>query len=111
MFGYTHKKIDQCDEQVQNLLDQWAKVPTVSSAQLPSSTKTRTTRHRNDPAYDIRGYLFEILGTDLTQVPGFQENSIQTIMGEVGTDMTKWATEKHFSSWLGLSPDPEKCPR
>ncbi len=29
---------------------------------------------------------------------------MQTIISEVGTDMSKWPTEQHFSSWLGLSP-------
>lgn len=26
------------------------------------------------------------------------------ILGEIGTDMRKWKSEKHFASWLGLAP-------
>ena len=29
----------------------------------------------------------------------------QTIVSEVGVDMSRWKTEKHFASWLGLCPD------
>ena len=29
----------------------------------------------------------------------------QTILSEVGLDMSRWKTEAHFSSWLGLCPD------
>ena len=29
----------------------------------------------------------------------------QTIISEVGVDMTRWKTEAHFASWLGLCPD------
>jgi transposase len=27
-----------------------------------------------------------------------------TVVGEIGTDMTRWKTVKHFTSWLGLCP-------
>jgi transposase len=26
------------------------------------------------------------------------------LLAETGSDLTKWPTEKHFTSWLGLSP-------
>ena len=29
----------------------------------------------------------------------------QSILAEIGTDMSKWQTEKHFASWLGLAPN------
>ena len=29
----------------------------------------------------------------------------QTVLSEVGLDMSRWKTEAHFSSWLGLCPD------
>src|SRR5712664_226152 len=28
----------------------------------------------------------------------------QTVLSEVGLDMSRWKTEAHFSSWLGLCP-------
>jgi hypothetical protein len=41
---------------------------------------------------------------DFTKVPGFDVLTIQTIISEVGLNPHKWPTEKHFTSWLGLSP-------
>ena len=29
----------------------------------------------------------------------------QTVISEVGLDMSHWKTEAHFASWLGLCPD------
>ena len=29
----------------------------------------------------------------------------QTVISEVGLDMSRWNTEAHFASWLGLCPD------
>ena len=43
-------------------------------------------------------------GVDLTRIDGMNENSVLKVLSETGTDMSAWPTEKHFSSWLGLSP-------
>ena len=44
-------------------------------------------------------------GVDLTQIDGVDGFTALKVVGEIGTDMTKWPTAKHFASWLGLSPD------
>ena len=31
--------------------------------------------------------------------------TIHTVLSEIGLDMSKWPTDKHFASWLGLCPD------
>lgn len=42
---------------------------------------------------------------DVTEVAGISEISVLSIMSEVGADMSKWKTEHHFTSWLGLAPN------
>ena len=42
-------------------------------------------------------------GRDATQIPGLSVYLVLQLISEVGTDMTRWATEKHFASWLGLA--------
>jgi CheY-like chemotaxis protein len=44
-------------------------------------------------------------GVDLTRVDGLNIQTVQTIISEVGVDMSRWNMEKQFSSWLGLCPD------
>ena len=51
--------------------------------------------------FQIRWHVKRITGVDLLAVKGFSYGSILTILSEVGTDMSKWKTEKHFTSWLG----------
>jgi transposase len=48
--------------------------------------------------------LARIVGVDLVGVIGLSASSAQTIMSEIGTDMTRWVTVKHFCAWLGLAP-------
>jgi hypothetical protein len=53
---------------------------------------------------EIRKHLNRISGTDISVVFGFGVSLAQTVIMEVGTDMTRFLTEKHFCSWLGLAP-------
>lgn len=43
-------------------------------------------------------------GRDLTQLPAHTPYGVLQIIGETGTDLSKWPTEKHFTSWAGLAP-------
>jgi transposase len=42
---------------------------------------------------------------DLTRIDGIDVMVAQTLLSEVGLDMSRWITESHFASWLGLCPD------
>jgi transposase len=42
-------------------------------------------------------------GRDATQIPGLSVYLVLQLISEVGTDMARWPTEKHFVSWLGLA--------
>jgi transposase len=35
----------------------------------------------------------------------FDVQTVQTVISEVGVDMSRWKSEKQFASWLGLCPD------
>lgn len=61
-------------------------------------------KSKNAPKFGLRLSLYHATGIDCTAIPGLSELSVQTIVSEVGLDMNNWKTEKHFVSWLGLSP-------
>jgi transposase len=42
---------------------------------------------------------------DLTRIDSINVVVAQTVISEVGLDMSRWKTEAHFASWLGLCPD------
>src|SRR5882672_4916922 len=60
---------------------------------------------QNAPAFDLSHELERISGVDLTRIDGIEVMVAQTVLSEVGLDMSRWKTEAHFSSWLGLCPD------
>jgi len=41
---------------------------------------------------------------DLLRIDGIGSSAAQTIINEVGMDLSAFPTEKHFVSWLRLSP-------
>ena len=43
-------------------------------------------------------------GVDLTTIEGIEEGTALVILSEIGTDMHRWPSVKHFCSWLGLCP-------
>ena len=43
-------------------------------------------------------------GVDLTQIDGIDTDSALKIIAEIGVDMGRWTSAKHFASWLGLCP-------
>ena len=77
-------------------------------AELPKLPKVKPDSHsKNQPAYNARAELFRITGVDLVALKGISASLAQTIISEVGTDMSRFPTEKHFCSWLGLTPHHE----
>ena len=69
----------------------------------PPTTKTHTHR-KNAPAFDVRAQLYRLTGVDLTAIDGLNASTVQEVISEIGTQMDKWPTEKHFGSWLHLAP-------
>jgi transposase len=48
--------------------------------------------------------MYRILGTDLTEIDGISVLTSHVFFTEVGPDISKFSTAKHFCSWLGLNP-------
>ncbi len=61
-------------------------------------------KSKNAPAFHARAELARVVGVDLVAVTGLSAATVQTIISEIGTDMSKFPTAKHFGSWLGLAP-------
>ena len=99
IYEFYQKQISECDKVIEECYKEFDRR---GDGNLPNNKKAR--RGKNSPEFDLRQSLYNTTGIDSTQIPGLSELSVQTIISEVGLDMSKWNTEKHFVSWLGLSP-------
>jgi transposase len=104
-YHFSKQQIHEADHAVEKLLQQMDQTVEATQVPLPPSTSSHKKPQRHEPTYDARTYLYAILGVDVTQVPGFQASTVLTIFSETGRDMTKWETDKHFTSWLGNAPN------
>lgn len=46
-------------------------------------------------------------GVELTAIEGINDHTALVLRSEIGTDMSRWPTEKHCAAWLGLCPLPK----
>jgi len=97
--------IDDCDKEIEKQLIE--KIAAKNEGLIPDipKVKRKVSGKKHKVSFNLTGYLKEILNVDVTEIFGISEISALTILSEVGTDMSKWKTEHHFTSWLGLAPN------
>ena len=122
MFDIYHRRIAECDKELEAHLKSFAdrvlsKLSDEESAseqrperKVRNSKKSALLRKGkttagNRPQFDLRGELYRISGVDLTRIDSINVLVAQTVISEIGLDMSRRSTEAHFASWLGLCPD------
>ena len=97
-------KLRECDAQIER---QFAAMKPRFESDDPSPPMPPVkpgSKSKNQPAYNVRAHLMRLTGVDLVPVTGISASLAQTILSEIGTDMSRFPTVKHFCSWLGLAP-------
>ena len=54
--------------------------------------------------FDARQILANWAGVDLTRINGLGLAAVMKVLSEIGPDLSRFETVKHFCSWLGLCP-------
>lgn len=96
-FDFIDTQLDECDQEVQQQL-----IALKMHDREPA--KGKRAGSRNAPAYDLRTQLFKVCGVDLTRIDGINVTTAMAVISETGTDMSRFASVGHFTSWLGLCP-------
>ncbi len=96
------KQVDDCDKQIENHLSQ-------ITQELPKPeklNKPKPIRHHKPNIDDLHLKLMQLTGgKDASQITGLTDSTLLQVISEVGTDLSRFPTEKHFTSWLGLAPN------
>jgi len=101
MYEFYHRQLRECDEKIEACLGNFADK---SGGEILTAKPLRKQR-ANAVSFDARALLFRMAGVDLTVIEGISELTALTILSEIGTDMSRFPSEKHFVSWLGLCPN------
>lgn len=98
LYEFYQAKIEECEQQIEQYL---RKLPHNREDDPPRLGKWQK---RHEVSFDVRDKLYKLVGVDLFRVPGLNAETLMTLYSEVGADMSRWPSEKHFTSWLSLCP-------
>ena len=105
LFDFYTQQITACDAEIERtystLRPDWGEPAT----ELPEAPHKPHSHSKNQPkGVQVRQHLYRITGVDLLALPGLSASGAQTLVAEVGADLTAFPDAKHFCSWLGLAP-------
>lgn len=103
---FYQQQINACDQALQMVMEEMNDFDEEQSNQAIVEVKKRKPIRHNKPDVDhLGGHLLKIFSAhDATDLPGITDYTWLQLYAETGTDLSKWPTEKHFTSWLGLAP-------
>jgi transposase len=104
LYKIYHQQIAECDRQIEAHLASFAPKSEDSVEPKPRKRKPQ----RNQLKFDGRRSVQRITGVDLTRIDGIDDHTALKLVSEIGIDMSRWPSVKHFTSWLGLCPG-NKC--
>jgi len=102
----TH--INQCDNKIESLLEHFVflKDKNKKEASIIKYKAPKNIKFKNCPPPKLAENVFILSGgIELLEIPGVNTGTILTLISEVGLDLSKFKTAKHFCSWLGLAPN------
>lgn len=97
-FDFVGRQLGECDREIEQQLERLH----IHDGEPAKGRKL--CRARNAPKFDLRTNLFKVCGVDLTRINGIDVTTALAVISEVGADMSRFPTVKHFTSWLGLCP-------
>lgn len=99
-YMFYQKQIAECDAV---LNDSFTRINRGKGQRETGSRKP--IRHHKPDIDDLGKHMLDLFGgRDATILPGITDYSWMQIYSETGTELDRWPSEKHFTSWLGLSP-------
>jgi transposase len=105
LYQTYERKIHACDEQIIAQLAQLPARVDLDEKPVPPRKPGRPWLQDMVAGTDLREELYRCTGVDLTAIEGLGVLTAQVVISEIGLDMTRWPSEKHFCSWVGLCPD------
>jgi transposase len=99
LYDVFREKLAQLDEQIE------AYLKTFEDKSDGETLKPLPRKKPLEPRFNVRDLMHRMTGVDLTEVDGIGGYAAMKIVSEIGTDMSQWESDKHFTSWLCLCPE------
>ncbi len=109
-YKFRLNQIKTCEEKIrEQLITKIALVKEGDITDCGQDTKSQKKKPgKNQFNIPIKPLLNVMTGVNLCAIPGIKEVTVLEFISEVGTDMSKWKSAKHFAAWLNLAPNTKK---
>jgi hypothetical protein len=106
LYDFYTGKLEECDRQIAEEAKRLeTKCDPEKIQQLKKSSRSEKRKLRkHEYSFDLHSELIRVTGVDLTKIPSIGASTALTIVSEIGVDMSRWRSAKHFASWMGLCP-------
>ena len=101
LWEFYQQKIAECDQRIEGVLRELAGPEPQAGRPKPGKPGGPNTPQIEN----LHQMLVRLCGDkDATVLPGLGDHTLLALVGEVGTDLARWKSEKHFTAWCGLPP-------
>ena len=100
-YCFYQNQIEQCDQMIDEVLQKISR----GKSDQKTEGRRKPIRHNKPDINNLGSMMLKIFdGKDATTLSGITDYSWLQLLSENGTDLSRWPTEKHYTSWLGLAP-------
>ncbi len=100
-YKFYLQQIAECDKKINVVINSIGQ----SGTGQELKKKRKAVRHHKPNVEKLGPNLLNIFDNkDATLISGITDYTWMQLLAETGPDLTRWPSEKHFTSWLGLSP-------
>lgn len=105
MWKTYQQKITECDTEIEKHLQEITK----DNDEPENLSHPKRIYHHKPEIQDFHYLMMKMTGNkDATKIAGINDYNLLKLVSETGLDLSCWPTEKHFTSWCGLSPSVNK---
>jgi transposase len=105
LYEFHQQQISACDQQLRKEL---ARLPGRAAGKAYAPRPRGHGRKGNDVRFEAGAPLHRAVGVDLTAIDGIDVSTALVVLAAAGADVSRFPTEKHFASWLGVCPRLEQ---
>jgi len=100
-YCFYQNQIEQCDQMIDEVLQKISR----GKPDQKTDVRRKPIRHNKPDIDNLGSMMLKIFdGRDATTLSGITDYSWMQLLSETGNDLSRWPTEKHYTSWLGLAP-------
>jgi transposase len=101
---YTHiqRRLRTVDARIEGELKRLSPPVAQKTSEEPPARSPKAARRKNQPHFELETHIVRLAGPAALSIPSVSATCALTVLSECGFDLSRWPTEKHFSSWLGL---------